>query len=260
MESLGRTAYSAAAEYAKSHAGAGENQSRAATQGPSVMSGVSNLFISKCAPAASSHAEDATEVMPASSPPFQDGQGQEEAESPAPSSGYHITVLDLASLLARDDPSVRVISEFIAFQDQSISDLKFTQDGNSLVVSPKDGRVVCIFQIRPSPRVSLPTDPDSSLIRHSDTCPPWHMYDLRRGRTSAIIDGMEVSPDGRWVAVGTRKPTVHIFAINPYGGKPDLRSHMENKVRNTDEAVSNYSFFCHVFTIDCGCKTATIVD
>jgi len=86
------------------------------------------------------------------------------------------------------------------------------------------------------------------------------MYDLRRGRTSAIIDGMEVSPDGGWVAVGTKKPTVHIFAVNPYGGKPDLRGHMENKVRNTDEAVSNYSFFCHVSTIDCGCKTATIVN
>ncbi|OJA20381.1 hypothetical protein AZE42_06676 [Rhizopogon vesiculosus] len=230
VKSLGGMAYSAATEYAKSRAGAGD-QSRVALQGQSsVMSGVSNLFFSRSAPAASGHAEDTSAVVPPSSAPFQDRQGQEETDSPALSSGYHITVLDLASLLARDDPSdgVRVVSEFIAFKHQPISALKFTQDGNSLVVSPRDGQVVRIFHIRPTPRVSPPVEfgRENAL----------HMYNLRRGRTSAVVDGMEVSPDGRWVAVGTRKSTVHIFAINPYGGKPDLRSHMENKVRNADEA------------------------
>jgi WD40 repeat protein len=239
VKSLGGMAYSAAAEYAKSRAGAGGDQSRVTAQGQSsVMSGVSNLFFSRSAPAASGHVEDSGSAMRASSAPFQDRQGQEETDPPALSSGYHITVLDLASLLARDDPSAcaRIISEFIAFKHQPISALKFTQDGNSLVVSPRDGQVVRIFQIRPIPRVSI-SGRENALVGRPD---PLHMYSLRRGRTSAIVDEIEVSPDGRWVAVGTRKPTVHIFAINPYGGKPDLRSHMENKVRNADEAVSNY--------------------
>jgi hypothetical protein len=246
VKSLGGMAYSAAAEYAKSRAGGGGDQSRAITEGPSsVMSGVSNLFFSRSAPAASSHAEDTSAVT---STPFQDRHGQEEGDPPALSSGYHITVLDLVSLLAKDSPArVRIISEFIAFKHQPISALKFMHDGNSLVVSPKDGQVVRIFQMRPTPRVSLPIDSgrEAALVGRHETSSPWHMYNLRRGRTSAIVDGMEVSPDGRWVAVGTRKPTVHIFAINPYGGKPDLRSHMENKVRNADEAVSNHFSLAH---------------
>ncbi|KAI0029446.1 hypothetical protein K488DRAFT_13258, partial [Vararia minispora EC-137] len=38
--------------------------------------------------------------------------------------------------------------------------------------------------------------------------------------------------DGRWVALGSRKRTVHVFATNPYGGPPDERSHMAGRVLN----------------------------
>ncbi|EGN92340.1 hypothetical protein SERLA73DRAFT_117519, partial [Serpula lacrymans var. lacrymans S7.3] len=41
--------------------------------------------------------------------------------------------------------------------------------------------------------------------------------------------------DGRWVALGTRKRTVHIFAVNPYGGNPDHRSHVDGRVMNVQE-------------------------
>ncbi|KAH7902822.1 hypothetical protein BJ138DRAFT_271896, partial [Hygrophoropsis aurantiaca] len=58
---------------------------------------------------------------------------------------------------------------------------------------------------------------------------------LRRGHTSAIVEGVELSSDGRWAAVGTRKRTVHIFPINPYGGAPDSRSHLEGRVCNVQE-------------------------
>ncbi|KAG1733244.1 uncharacterized protein EDB91DRAFT_1149677 [Suillus paluster] len=247
VKSLGGMAYSAAAEYAKSRAGAGGDQSRVAQGQSSVMSGVSNLFFSRSAPAATSGHADTSEVTSPSAALFPNTQDrQEEADSSTLSPGHHITVLDLASLLARDNPSVRTISEFIAFKHQPFSALKFTPDGNSLLVSPRDGQVVRTFQIRPTPSVLLPVDSkkysgerETALVgRQSNAEPssPWHMYNLRRGRTSAIIDEIEVSPDGRWVAVGTKRPTVHVFAINPYGGKPDLRSHMENRVRNTNEA------------------------
>ncbi|KAF8125481.1 hypothetical protein EV363DRAFT_1175971 [Boletus edulis] len=64
---------------------------------------------------------------------------------------------------------------------------------------------------------------------------PWHVYSLRLGRTSAVIQDMEVSSDGRWVAIGTLKGTVHIFAVNPYGGQPDLKSHMDTRIWNVDK-------------------------
>lgn len=246
VKSLGGMAYSAAAEYARSRAGAGD-QSRVAQGQSSVMSGVSNLFFSRSAPAASSGHSDSTEVTSPSSTLFPNTHDrQEEADSSTLSSGYHITVLDLASLLTGDSPSVRIISEFIAFKHQPVSSLKFTLDGTSLLVSPRDGQAVRTFQIRPTPSVLLPVgskkytgDLQTALVDrqfNGEPSSPWHMYNLRRGRTTAIIDGIEVSPDGRWVAFGTRKATVHVFAINPYGGKPDLRSHMENRVRNTNEA------------------------
>ncbi|KAG2124997.1 hypothetical protein BD769DRAFT_1358492 [Suillus cothurnatus] len=243
VKSLGGMAYSAATEYAKSRAGAGD-QSRVAQGQSSVMSGVSNLFFSRSAPAASSGHSDQTEVTSPSSALFPNTQDrQEEAEL---SSGYHITVLDLASLLAGDNPSPRIISEFIAFKHQPVSSLEFSLDGTSLLVSPRDGQAVRTYQIRPTPSVLLPVDSKKYADEHqtaligrqlnAEPSSPWHMYNLRRGRTTAVIDGIEVSPDGRWVAFGTRKATVHVFAINPYGGKPDLRSHMENRVRNTNES------------------------
>ncbi|TFK53255.1 hypothetical protein OE88DRAFT_1626135 [Heliocybe sulcata] len=62
-----------------------------------------------------------------------------------------------------------------------------------------------------------------------------HVYDLRRGRTSAVVEGVESAQDGRWVAMGTRKRTLHVFAANPYGGKTDVRSHVEGRVRDAGE-------------------------
>ena len=31
---------------------------------------------------------------------------------------------------------------------------------------------------------------------------------------------------------------VHVFAINPYGGQPELRSHVDTKIWNVDKPVS----------------------
>jgi hypothetical protein len=67
---------------------------------------------------------------------------------------------------------------------------------------------------------------------------PYHIYDLRRGRTSAVVEGVDWTDDGRWAAIGTKKRTVHVFAINPYGGSPDVRSHMDGRVMNIMELVS----------------------
>lgn len=67
--------------------------------------------------------------------------------------------------------------------------------------------------------------------------PPLHVYNLRRGRTTAVVEEMEWADDERWIAIGTRKRTIHLFAVNPYGGPPDTVSHMSGIVRNTVELV-----------------------
>jgi hypothetical protein len=68
---------------------------------------------------------------------------------------------------------------------------------------------------------------------------PWHMYDLRRGRTSAVVENLDWASDGRWIAVATKKRTVHVFAANPYGGLPDGQSHIKGRVCNSPNLVSH---------------------
>lgn len=305
MKSLGGMAYNAATEYARSRSGMSPASSRVredstrrllSTQGDqptSVMSGVSNLFFSRSAPAASrgNHAQDQVhghdranlrgatttgDATPVSD--VEDGRDTSLVQNTS-TSGSYVKVLDLGPLLnSRASSHPQVIAEFVAAKYQSISHLTFTHDGNALLVGPRDGQVVRVFQLRRRAHVLrgtsggvesgynmgggrnakeerkpgagasaglgsvLPvpkwTPPPSSLEEEA----PWHVYSLRRGRTSAIIRQIEVSPDGRWVAVGTGKGTVHVFAINPYGGQPDLRSHMDTKIWNVDKPVSVFPY------------------
>ncbi|KAF9224657.1 hypothetical protein BS17DRAFT_86268 [Gyrodon lividus] len=297
MKSLGGMAYNAAAEYARSRSGitpltppsprVREETARGlpaakGDQPSSVISGVSNLFFSRSAPAASgrhnqghghgrANLRGATSTSTRDASPSSDaGNAAEVWLTPKPASGSYVKVLDLAPLMHRQASSPpQVITEFVAAKHQPISNLKFTHDGNSLVVGPKDGQVVRVFQIRPRPGVlraghdgggrgaggGIGADTKGGKSAgvglrsvHTPTLPPslpcpgdnvhdapWHVYNLRRGRTSAVIDEMEISPDGRWVAIITGKRTVHIFAINPYGGQPDLRSHTDSRIWNADK-------------------------
>ena len=61
-----------------------------------------------------------------------------------------------------------------------------------------------------------------------------YVYMLRRGRTSAVV---EWARGKMWSAMCTRKRTIHIFALNPLGGKPDGFSHLAGKVTNSQEFV-----------------------
>jgi hypothetical protein len=119
----------------------------------------------------------------------------------------------------------------MASKRQPIGNIDFTSDGNSLIVSTEDGRVIRVFQVRLVPAVLRG---DAGRV----AAEPWHVYNLRRGRTSAVVERINISEDERWIAVGTRHRTVHVFAVNPYGGKPDNRSHLEGRVQNISELVS----------------------
>uniref|UniRef100_A0A8H7XKW3 BCAS3 WD40 domain-containing protein n=1 Tax=Psilocybe cubensis TaxID=181762 RepID=A0A8H7XKW3_PSICU len=134
------------------------------------------------------------------------------------------------------------IDEFNASRSQPVAGLCFAQDGTSVGVITRDGHSVKVFRLRPVPSVVRlgERNTSSELVEETGLQEPpqgpraSQVYDLYRGRTSAVVEGVDWAKDGRWVAVGTRNRTVHVFATNPYGGKTDLRSHMEGRVRNVD--------------------------
>lgn len=166
--------------------------------------------------------------------------------------GCYVTVVDLATLGTGTGGDPVKVAEFVVSKDRPIAGLTFAPDGCAVMVAPRDGQVLQVYQVRPVPGGGCAGagagagDGEGRAKRGSvlgagagsrEARTPWHVYDLRRGRTSAVVEGAEWAGDGRWVAIGTRKRTVHVFAVNPYGGKPDHRSHLEGRVRNVAELV-----------------------
>ena len=147
-----------------------------------------------------------------------------------------------------------MVTEIVVPRSQQISKLSFSNDGMRLAVSSKDGHTVRVYDIHPTSKVvrriltGLRSGPDlgyaddlRSLIHaglHTGPAAPVHVYDLQRGRTNAVIENISWNDDMRWVAIGSKKRTVHVFPINPYGGRPDDVSHLEGHVRNAPESVS----------------------
>ncbi|KAF8805097.1 hypothetical protein BYT27DRAFT_7213382, partial [Phlegmacium glaucopus] len=143
-------------------------------------------------------------------------------------------------------PQVKV-DEFMSSRSQPIADLHFSADGMSLAVIQRDGYVVKTFKICPTASVVLSSavfggsrmdrgDNNKTEKRkrwsghlHQQALNSMQVYTLRRGRTSAVVEGADWSKDGRWLAIGTRKRTVHVFPVNPYGGKADIASHLEGR-------------------------------
>ena len=185
------------------------------------------------------------------------------------SNGYHITVIDLSPLLVSAAGKKNIetpssvqpvkIDEFMSSRSQPIADLQFSADGTSLAVIQRDGYVVKIFKIRPVASVIFSFGPkldhDTEMRKrwsdhHQQASNSVQMYTLRRGRTSAVVEGVDWSKDGRWFAIGTRKRTVHVFSVNPYGGKADIASHLEGRVRNVDAIVRFFFFLVLLITTD----------
>jgi hypothetical protein len=181
------------------------------------------------------------------------------------SGGYYVTVLDLSPLLVSAGketapvPPIK-IDEFMSSRSQPVAALHFSADGTSLAVIQRDGYVVKTFKIRPIAPVVLSgskMDNSEAEMRKRwgghlhQTSNSVKMYTLRRGRTSAVVEGADWSKDGRWLAIGTRKRTVHVFPVNPYGGKADIASHLEGRVRNVDAIVRFVFLFDFFYTYFC---------
>ena len=89
-----------------------------------------------------------------------------------------------------------------------------------------------VFDLKPSVRVG------SSATGASNADGPgrvWHRYRLHRGFTGARASGASWSADSRFVAVATGKGTSHLYAIEPFGGQPDLQNHFGAKVVNPSD-------------------------
>ncbi|KIJ49869.1 hypothetical protein M422DRAFT_44663 [Sphaerobolus stellatus SS14] len=191
-----------------------------------------------------------------------EGASAAAAEENISSTAGWVTVLDLNPLLSGTSP--RLITSFAPFPSSSslhlplqstsasspspVGHIAFTNPPGSLPllsVAPKDGTKVSLFQIRSGPNLgSAVIDAGNAGLGKSEVPQvkgsgaavqlPWHWYDLQRGVTSARIESVVGDKVGKWVAVGTGRRTVHIFAPNPYGGKP-TRSHLSPKVLNATQ-------------------------
>jgi len=62
--------------------------------------------------------------------------------------GYHVQVVDLASLATMGRGNLRVALEFQSSLSQLIANLRFSKDGCSLAVIPRDGHLI---KLRPAP-------------------------------------------------------------------------------------------------------------
>ncbi|KIJ92638.1 hypothetical protein K443DRAFT_428389 [Laccaria amethystina LaAM-08-1] len=54
--------------------------------------------------------------------------------------------------------------------------------------------------------------PLRNRVQHSGSV--WHLHHLRRGRTSAVAEGVDWAQDGRRLAIWTRNRTVHALLVN----------------------------------------------
>ena len=270
MKFLGGMAYDAAKNRVS---GGGRDTGRAIHGGEGLVSGgVGGRFVSRSAPDASESDEAAAQRLRERRFSNASTISGHHITTVAPStkststasSGYYITVLDLSPLLVSTGKEVGSsvippikIDEFLSSRSQPVSALHFSADGTSLAVIQRDGYVVKTFKIRPIASVvssgifsGSKTDNGEAEMRkrwsdhlHQHTSNSVKMYTLRRGRTSAVVEGADWSKDGRWFAIGTRKRTVHVFPVNPYGGKADISSHLEGRVRNVDVIVRFASLF-----------------
>ncbi|KAG9076369.1 hypothetical protein FS749_011877, partial [Ceratobasidium sp. UAMH 11750] len=100
-----------------------------------------------------------------------------------------------------------------------------------LAVSGSDGVYVRVFEVRPKGHYSnggpeLAAGGDSSTLESRDTGSLWHWYDLQRGVTRRRVTAVVWSADSKWIGVVTVRGTMHVFAVNPYGGPPTGASHL----------------------------------
>ncbi|KAF9963460.1 hypothetical protein BGZ65_003233 [Modicella reniformis] len=116
-------------------------------------------------------------------------------------------------------PGVPVIAHFKP-HDHPITGCKFSPSGRLLLTTSRQGNVFHVHEFR--------------------SAGSKHMYKLARGITHASIEDIVFNEDETWVAVTTSRGTTHLYAINPFGGIPDVGAHMFTGVVNWTSAAIDY--------------------
>ncbi|CAG8542159.1 26_t:CDS:10 [Dentiscutata heterogama] len=130
--------------------------------------------------------------------------------------------LDTSCSVQKKQPSI--IAHFSP-HTHPVGHLSFNPTGSFLFSTSVQGHQFHIFEIVGKRRQSR----SNKNLKH--------VYQLSRGYTNASVNdgGVGWSGDSRWCAVASGRGTIHVFAINPYGGPTHVPSHIRGWVNNVDE-------------------------
>ncbi|CAD5220713.1 unnamed protein product [Bursaphelenchus xylophilus] len=103
------------------------------------------------------------------------------------------------------------LAHFIAHESK-VGCLAFGHGGRILITGNEIATTFNVFILHPHP-----TAPSLSSVQH--------IYTLHRGNSAAKVIDTAFTSDNRWLAIATNHGTTHVFAITPYGGPVNLRTH-----------------------------------
>ncbi|KAF9970931.1 hypothetical protein BGZ73_006195 [Actinomortierella ambigua] len=119
-------------------------------------------------------------------------------------------------------PSMPIVTHYKP-HDHPISGIKFSPSGRLLLSVSRQGNVFHVHELRPN-----------------GTPATRHLYKLARGITHANIEDIIFNEQETWVGVTTSRGTTHLYAINPFGGSPDVGAHMYTGVVNWTATTIEY--------------------
>eukprot|EP00002_Diphylleia_rotans_P004184 TRINITY_DN1300_c0_g1_i12.p1 TRINITY_DN1300_c0_g1~~TRINITY_DN1300_c0_g1_i12.p1 ORF type:complete len:618 (+),score=109.35 TRINITY_DN1300_c0_g1_i12:932-2785(+) len=120
------------------------------------------------------------------------------------------------TVIVKDIKSSQVIVHFRA-HEKPLSLLRFDKSGTLIATASVAGNHINIFRLRPQ----------------NNKKAAQHLYKFSRGVTSAQIQDICFSPEGKWLAALSNRGTAHVFALNPTGGRVTTTTHTptQEKIR-----------------------------
>ncbi|CAF0820857.1 unnamed protein product [Didymodactylos carnosus] len=209
----------AAKSLSKSVAKIGESVLNSMSSQPPTISGQSNLSNSKpstsALPKQQKHHHTPTNSNNLTATRNRHGSIKDDSQAGV------VTVIDTLKLFGssiHDDKQNWIIAHFQA-HSEPISYLHFNPSGHLLVTCDDCGHYFNVLEIQTSPYRCTRT-----YVKH--------LYTLFRGDTDCKIAHMTFTYDSRWLAISTKRGTTHLFALNPYGGSVNIRTHTKAYVVN----------------------------
>ncbi|KAG8805123.1 hypothetical protein FRC17_005716, partial [Serendipita sp. 399] len=119
--------------------------------------------------------------------------------------------------------------------NSAVSALQWNSSGTMLAVGGRDGGGLKVFRILRTMRAaSNEKKSGSGRAGEQLTDKVQLVYELQRGMTPAVVQGIRWSADGLWAGLISDKGTIHVFPIVPDGGQPGGRSHVLGRLMNND--------------------------